>query len=174
MLRPTLSTKQRMAIVVMTKRKTESDVKLLQLPGFLVRRLHQIHVAIYFQHCEKFNTTPVQSSILQVLNARPDMDQLALAAEIGLDRTTVSNVLARLEERNLILRKVDTNDRRTKRASLTRAGKSMLKDMQAAIDAAHAELVEPLSPADRKRFLRQLLHLVQVNNDKGRTFLRNL
>ncbi len=158
----------------MTKRPTEPDIELLQKPGFLIRRLHQIHLAIYFQHCERFGTTPVQSSILQVLNAQPGMDQLALAAEIGLDRTTVSNVLARLEERELVLREVDPDDRRTKRAYLTRAGKSLLKDMASSIDAAHAELIEPLSPADRKRFLRQLLDLVQANNDKGRTLLRNL
>lgn len=158
----------------MTKRKTEPNTVLLQRPGFLVRRLHQIHLAIYFQHCERFNTTPVQSSILQVLNAQPGMDQHTLAAEIGLDRTTVSNVLTRLEERDLIFREVDSRDRRTKRASLTRAGKSMLKDMQSSIEDAHRELVSPLSAADRKHFLRQLLHLVQANNDKGRTLLRNL
>jgi DNA-binding MarR family transcriptional regulator len=163
-----------MARFAMAKRNTESNIGLLQRPGFLIRRLHQIHLAIYFQHCEKFNTTPVQSSILQVLNAQPGIDQLTLAAEIGLDRTTVSNVLTRLEERDLVTREVDSRDRRTKRASLTRAGKSILKDMQASIDAAHLELISPLPPADRKRFLRQLLQLVQANNDKGRTLLRNL
>jgi hypothetical protein len=80
----------------MKKRESGKPAKvaLFRRPGFLVRRLHQIYVAIYFQNCERFGTTPVQSSVMQVLQAQPGMDQIALAREIGVDRTTVSSVLS--------------------------------------------------------------------------------
>ncbi|HVX77503.1 MAG TPA: MarR family winged helix-turn-helix transcriptional regulator [Bradyrhizobium sp.] len=147
---------------------------LFKRPGFLVRRLHQIHVSIYFQNCERFGTTPVQSSVMQVLSAQPGMDQIALAGEIGIDRTTASSVLSRLEARGIVKREADPDDRRTKRCYLTPAGKAVLNDMQASIEAAHRELIKPLNPADREQFLKQLLCLVQANNDKGRSPLRNL
>jgi DNA-binding MarR family transcriptional regulator len=143
-------------------------------PGFLVRRLHQIYVAIYFQNCERFGTTPVQSSVMQVLMSHPGMDQVALAGEIGIDRTTASSVLSRLEARGIVRRESDPGDRRTKRAFLTASGRAMLQDMQASIEAAHKELIKPLDPAGREQFLEQLLCLVQANNDKGRSILRNL
>jgi DNA-binding MarR family transcriptional regulator len=143
-------------------------------PGFLVRRLHQIYVAIYFQNCERFGTTPVQSSVMQVLMSHPGMDQVALAGEIGIDRTTASSVLSRLEARGIVRRESDPGDRRTKRAFLTASGRAMLQDMQASIEAAHKELIKPLDPAGREQFLGQLLCLVQANNDKGRSILRNL
>jgi hypothetical protein len=50
----------------------------------------------------------------------------------------------------------------------------MLQDMQVSIEAAHRELIKPLDPAGREQFLEQLLCLVQANNDKGRSLLRNL
>src|ERR1700722_12018620 len=160
----------------MTKRENRKPprVPLFRRPGFLVRRLHQIYVAIYFQNCERFGTTPVQSSVMQVLLAHPGMAQIALAGEIGIDRTTASSVLSRLEARGIVKREADPDDRRTKRAYLTPAGKAMLQDMQSSIEAAHRELVKPLDPAEREQFLEQLLCLVQANNDKGRSPLRNL
>jgi DNA-binding MarR family transcriptional regulator len=158
----------------MRKAPKPGRTMLFRRPGFLVRRLHQIYVAIYFQNCERFGTTPVQSSVMQVLLSQPGMDQVALAGEIGIDRTTASSVLSRLEARGIVRREADPEDRRTKRAFLTASGKAMLQDMQASIEAAHRELIKPLDPAGREQFLEQLLCLVQTNNDKGRSLLRNL
>jgi MarR family transcriptional regulator, lower aerobic nicotinate degradation pathway regulator len=158
----------------MRKKQKPARAMMFRRPGFLVRRLHQIYVAIYFQNCERFGTTPVQSSVMQVLLAQPGMDQIALAGEIGIDRTTASSVLSRLEARGIVKREADPDDKRTKRAFLTTTGTAMLEDMQASIDAAHRELVRPLAPAEREQFLEQLLCLVQANNDKGRSLLRNL
>src|ERR1700742_3233691 len=121
----------------MKKREGRKPAKiaLFRRPGFLVRRLHQIYVAIYFQNCERFGTTPVQSSVMQVLMAQPGMDQIALAQEIGIDRTTASSVLTRLEARGIVRREADPGDRRNKCAYLTATGRAMLNDMQASIES---------------------------------------
>jgi DNA-binding MarR family transcriptional regulator len=147
---------------------------LFRRPGFLVRRLHQIYVAIYLQECEAFGTTPVQSSVMQVLLLRPGIDQAALATEIGVDRTTTSNVLLRLERRGLVRRESDAADRRIRRAFLTEEGETMLAEMQAALDRAHGRLIAPLPPEAREAFVRELTLLVESNNGEGRTQLRIL
>ena len=153
------------------------DVKvnseLAERPGFLVRRLHQIYVSIYLDSCRDFETTPVQSSVMQVLRAQPGLDQTSIAAEIGMDRTTTSNVLARLTARGIVRREIHGPDRRSKRAYLTEAGSTMIIQMQEAIDAAHRRLVAPLDEADRAVFLAQMRHLVEANNQHGRTALRH-
>ena len=33
---------------------------LMRRPGFLVRRLHQIHLALFAEECAAFDLTPVQ------------------------------------------------------------------------------------------------------------------
>lgn len=156
----------------MTDRLARRIAKNSSPPGVLIRRLHQIYVAIYAKQCSEFGTTPVQSSIMQVLLRLPGVDQVALAAEIGIDRTTVSGVLARLEDRGILRRVADPDNRRIRRAFLTQDGKSLLLTMQQYIDAAHEELVSPLIPAERKRLMNQLADLVQRNNKVGRTVLR--
>jgi MarR family transcriptional regulator, lower aerobic nicotinate degradation pathway regulator len=141
-------------------------------PGVLIRRVHQIYLAIYAQKCAEFGTTPVQSSIMQILLMQPGIDQVALAGEIGIDRTTTSTVLSRLQARGIVSREIDPENRRTKRAFLTEQGRVMLFRMQQSIDEAHEQLIGPLDRTERKRFLAQLVHLVQANNGRGRTFLR--
>ncbi|WP_238120028.1 MULTISPECIES: MarR family winged helix-turn-helix transcriptional regulator [unclassified Xanthobacter] len=147
---------------------------LFKRPGFLLRRLHQIYVAIYLQECERFGTTPVQSSVLQVLLLEPGIDQATLGVTIGIDRTTASTVLARLEKRGLVRREATDEDRRVRRAFLTPQGEAMVEEMQGALEAAHARLVAPLPAAERADFIRKLTRLVESNNDEGRTELRNL
>ncbi len=147
--------------------------QLSERPGFLVRRLHQIFVSIYLDSCKNFDTTPVQSSVMQVLSFSPGLDQTSIAAEIGMDRTTTSNVLARLTARGIIRREVHGADRRSKRAYLTATGEAMIAEMQTAIESAHRRLLAPLDEPDRKAFLSQIRHLVEANNQFGRTALRH-
>jgi len=68
---------------------------LSQRPGFLIRRLHQIHVALFQEACGKFDVTPLQYSLLSALAARKTADQTTLAADIALDRTTTTGALKR-------------------------------------------------------------------------------
>lgn len=151
---------------------TLASSPLATRPGFLVRRLHQIFTAIHLQSCERFATTPVQTSVLQILLARPGLDQAALAAEIGMDRTTTSLVLGRLETRGLLRREVDRDDRRSRCAYLTVEGEGLIREMRAAIDEAHRRLMEPIAAADQTIFLDLLTRLVAGNNDYGRAALR--
>ncbi len=128
-------------------------------PGFLARRLYQIYAALYQEECEAFATTPVQSSVLQVLLLRPGLDQISLGTEIGVDRTTVSDVLARLEKRGLVRREADAEDRRLRRVFVTPDGEVMVVAMQDALERAHARLLEPLAAGERAAFVKQMKRL---------------
>lgn len=147
---------------------------LFERPGFLLRRLHQIYVSIYLQECAAFGTTPVQTSVLQVLLVRPGVDQVSLAADIGIDRTTMSNVLSRLEGRGLVRRETDEQDRRIRTTFLTEEGQALIVEMQDALDRAHRRLIDPLPVETRTEFVQQLIRLVRANNDIGRAFFREL
>jgi len=60
-------------------------------PGFLIRRLHQIHLALFAEECVAFGVTPVQFSLLSVLAAQPGLDQATLAFAVGVDRATTAS-----------------------------------------------------------------------------------
>ena len=81
-------------------------------PGFLLRRLHQIHVALFAGNCARFDVTPVQYSLMSALALRISADQTTLANDVALDRTTVTGALKRLQKRGFIKRTASRNDRR--------------------------------------------------------------
>jgi MarR family transcriptional regulator, lower aerobic nicotinate degradation pathway regulator len=142
--------------------------QLIERPGFLIRRLHQIHTALFIEECVAFDITPVQYSVMTVLAQQGDCDQTVLAREIGMDRTNIADVLARLAGRGLVTRSVSKTDKRMRRARLTRAGNAMMAKLDAAAERAHARTVEALPPKERKRLLADLVRLVEANNDIGR------
>ena len=146
--------------------------RLGQRPGFLIRRLHQIHVALFMAECAGFGVTPVQFSLLSVLAARPGLDQAALALEVGVDRATTANVIARLERRRLLRRRRSAGDRRVKLAEPTAAGLALLARIDRAARAAHARTLAPLDAAERAVFVALLRRLVDAGNAHGRAPLR--
>jgi DNA-binding MarR family transcriptional regulator len=148
------------------------DDALSGRPGFLIRRLHQIHLALFAEECAPFGVTPVQFSIMTVAGAQPGLEQVALAQEVGVDRTTLTNVLTRLERRGLIARAAVASDRRVKRVTLTEDGRATLDRMQGAAERAHARTIAALAPAERAVFLGALRELVNAGNGYGRAPMR--
>lgn len=141
-------------------------------PGFLIRRLHQIHVAIFAEECAQFQVTPVQFSVLSALQEHGHADQISLARETGIDRTNLAEVLHRLEARGLVVRTRGEHDRRTKYASLSGKGADLVKSMASAAKRAHDRTIAPLAPEQRAPFLAALRAVVSANNELGRAPLR--
>jgi DNA-binding MarR family transcriptional regulator len=139
-----------------------------QRPGFLVRRLHQIHLALFAEECKVFGVTPVQYSILTVAAAQPGLDQAALANEVGVDRTTMADVLARLERRGLVRRTRVETDARRKLVHATAAGQRLLARMDGPAQRAHRRTVAALPPKQRAAFIELLHRLVEAGGDLGR------
>ena len=146
-----------------------SEMPLWARPGYLLRRLHRIHYALFFEECAAFDITPVQYGLLTTLLANPDLDQNSLARELGIDRTNVADVLNRLSRRGLIERRRGKVDKRTMLARLTPEGKRVTKDMYIAMQRAQERLLEPLLPAERHAFISTLIRLIDGNNHLGRT-----
>lgn len=141
---------------------------LASRPGFLIRRLHQIHLALFAEECAAFGVTPVQFSLLSVLAAQPDLDQATLAFAVGVDRATTANVVARLETRGLLRRRPGATDKRVKKVELTTAGQRLLARIDPYAKRAHERTLEALPPRQRAQFIALLRHLVDAGNAHGR------
>ena len=142
--------------------------ELASRPGFLIRRLHQIHVALFIEECAGFDITPVQYSILTVAQEHPGLDQASLGELAGVDRATTANVVARLEARGLAQRQASSMDRRLRLVSLTPAGTELLGQIEEPARRAHARTVSALHGQERRAFIKGLTRLVQAGNGHGR------
>jgi DNA-binding MarR family transcriptional regulator len=147
-------------------RKAEAAWPLERRPGFLIRRLHQIHVALFQKRCAAFEITPLQYSLLSALAKRGTADQTTLAADVALDRTTTTGALKRLQLRKFVERSIHHQDRRSQLCRLTKKGAALLRQMEKAARAAHLETVADLSKADQKRFIAMMQRIVAASSDQ--------
>jgi DNA-binding MarR family transcriptional regulator len=142
-------------------------------PGYLVRRLHQIHSALFADECKDYGITPVQYGVLTALLVFPGSDQVSLGAEVGIDRTNAADVLERLAERGLVRREKSVEDRRMMLAYLTPDGETLTRGMHDAMQRAQDRLLAPLAPGERELFMKMLVRLVGAGNALGRAVLRS-
>jgi len=141
-------------------------------PGYLFRRMQQIAVSIFIEECKAYDLTPVQYAALVAIQTHPGIDATRLSAVIAFDRSTLGNVIERLEAKRLVARKPATEDRRVKLLHLTRSGANLLRDIMPSVDRAQTRMLRPLKAADRKTLMALLSQLVDLNNEASRVPLR--
>ena len=142
-------------------------VPYFETPGFLVRRIHQIHVATFLEECAEFDVTPVQFSVLKVLSGA-ETDQGSIATQIGVDRTTTAGVLRRLRARRLVICRSDAGDLRSKLWRLSSAGERLTRDMAANASRSHERVVACLTRPELRLYMSFLRRLVDASNELGR------
>jgi DNA-binding MarR family transcriptional regulator len=144
------------------------------MPGHLLRRFQQIAVSIFLKDCREFDITPVQFSILAALYRSAPLDQNGLSGYSALDRTTVSVVVRKLEERGLIRRKTCARDRRSKLITMTEEGERLMREIMPKVRAVQDKTLAPLTETERQTFMALLRKAVNANNDESRAPLRSL
>jgi DNA-binding MarR family transcriptional regulator len=141
-------------------------------PGYLFRRMQQIAVAIFVEECKAYDLTPVQYAALVAIHTHPGIDATRLSAVIAFDRSTLGNVIERLEAKRFVERRPAREDKRVKLLHLTRSGATLLRNIMPSVDRAQARMLQPLKPADRKVLMALLSQLVDLNNEASRVPLR--
>lgn len=129
-------------------------------PGHLLRRAQQIAVAEFARATPDHDVTPVQFAFMHAMMDTPGVDQITLANRVAFDAATSGSVIGRLEAKGWVRREADPQDRRRKLLFVTPAGAAALERMNAAVEAAQAAMLQPLSAADQKVFMRLLAQLV--------------
>lgn len=146
---------------------------LEERPGFLARRLHQIHVALFAELCAEFEITPVQYSVLSALLLYGNADQTTIARRVALDRVTTTGVLDRLLKRGLIARVVSLEDRRARLCKVTARGMGTLLKMEPAARLACGKTIARLSETDQRALVRLMKKLVNAHESAATDVSRN-
>ncbi|MGH7123275.1 MAG: MarR family winged helix-turn-helix transcriptional regulator [Stellaceae bacterium] len=137
-------------------------------PGFMIRRAHQIAVAVFLEEARESRVTPTQYGVLIILARRPGIDQNTLGRLLGLDRSTTGLVVRKLAERRLITRATGADDQRRRELKLTRAGFALLSRVASGARRAQQRLLSPLPARERARFLDLLARLTEAFNRSTR------
>jgi len=144
------------------------------MPGHLVRRFQQAAVAIFHNEVGKlgYDLTPVQYAALSKINSYPGIDQVTLAGLIAYDRTTITGVVDRLVQKNLVEREVSDQDRRARVLELTNEGVKVLHKVTPAVEAAQVIMLQGLNKEEAEEFMRLLQKATQAVNELSRAPLK--
>jgi DNA-binding MarR family transcriptional regulator len=116
-----------------------------------------------FQH---FGATVGQEGIsvpqfgtLLLIEANPDISQSAIAQALRFDRSTLVQIIDRLEDRGLVERHMSPTDRRSHALRITDAGAGMLTELKEQAIAHEDDVAAELSPDERARLIELLRKL---------------
>lgn len=124
--------------------------------GFLLRRAQQAHLALW-NELVSTEVTSVQFGALGLIDTEPESSQAQLGRELDLDRSTIADVVARLERRGLVERSRADGDRRRNALRITAAGRTCLAELAPRVEQMDATLTRQLTASERDA-LRRALH----------------
>ena len=123
------------------------------LPGHILRRSWQRHVAIVDRELGPLGITGAQYVALSAIQIQPGMEQQELSTVIFYDAANTGGIVKRLEAMGVLRRQPSGRSRRGRALYLTPAGEGLLKQAAPAIARVSAALLENLEPDERQTFL---------------------
>lgn len=127
--------------------------------GFLLRRAHQRHVALFVEAAETHALTPTQFAALYKAVEVARVTQNRLGRLTAMDPATIQGVVRRLTARGLLRRVPDPMDRRTAVLEPTEAGVAAITCAVACAQRAHEAALAPLNRAEQDQLLALLRRL---------------
>ncbi|MGA4845466.1 MarR family winged helix-turn-helix transcriptional regulator [Streptomyces sp. G5(2025)] len=126
-------------------------VDLATHPGHLARRLQQAHYLLWNTMVSEEITSP-QFAVLNALVAEPGLDQRTVGERVGLDRSTVAEVIGRLIRRELLDKVRDPQDGRRYLLRLTDEGRRIHRKLTVRTARMNQVFLAPLSTDEQSVF----------------------
>ncbi|MBV6649098.1 MarR family winged helix-turn-helix transcriptional regulator [Hoeflea alexandrii] len=126
-----------------------------RMPGHLIRRLHQISTHVFMTRTREagFDLTPVQFAALDAIRESPGIDQAGLADAVAKDRATIGAVADRLEQKGLVSRKVNAQDKRARILALTDEGEALVAALKPLVEELQTDILPGLDETEYQLFV---------------------
>ena len=127
--------------------------------GYQVRRAQAKIFAEFAAAVAGLDITPGSFGVLTLIRANPGITQVALAAAFRIDKSTMSPVIVRLENRGFIRREVLSRDRRRHALFLAAAAEPLFLAARAKVRAFEGGLAARLTKREQRELARLLRKL---------------
>jgi DNA-binding MarR family transcriptional regulator len=120
--------------------------------NFLLGKAYQKANQLSKQKLSSYNLTSVQFAVLHLLWEKDGQHAAELGERLQLDGATMTGLLDRLIQKELIVRCPDPNDRRVNRIYLTNKGRQLEQNLNQKMDEANEEILKSFTEAEVKLF----------------------
>jgi DNA-binding MarR family transcriptional regulator len=135
---------------------------LLERLSFLLKRAYALLEDAIELGLTELNISGREFAVLTLIEAEGPASQQRLADRVGVDRTTMVALIDALEEKELVNRLRDPNNRRAYLLETTKAGHKRLRDALNVVKRAEQEILAPLSSAESATLTRAMQCLIQA------------
>lgn len=125
--------------------------------AFLLAQIGAHAARLFAERIAGLGLAPAHAGIFRILSATPGLTQKELAAALGALPNRIVGLVDELQDKGLIERQVQAQDRRRHALQITEAGRKMNEALGAAARSHQAALLEALSEDERA----QLASLLQ-------------
>lgn len=95
-----------------------------------------------------------------------------VAQMLNVDRTTASRSIAKLEKQKLVIKRLDSENKKIRHLYVTDLGKRLAKRIEAENDFSNEKVLSGLNDS-QKQELKKLLAVVEKNSSKQWQFVKN-
>jgi MarR family transcriptional regulator, organic hydroperoxide resistance regulator len=139
------------------------DAELTWLLHRAAQRMHAVVGAV----AERHGLTLRDHIVLSALHKTENLTQIELGQALGMDKTTLTAEIDRLEKAGLVSRLVDPRDRRARIPAITPEGDAIRAVIAGEAEAAEAAAMQTLEPAQVALIRGALYLIIGTADDPG-------
>lgn len=126
----------------------------------LLHRAGQIADELFTVSIGSSDLTPRQYEVLRAISLSDEPSQTQLVDMTGIDRSTLADIVRRLVDRGLVMRKRTRHDARMYALRLSDKGMATIRDAEPAVTMTDERLLGALPARDRDAFVKGLERMV--------------
>jgi DNA-binding MarR family transcriptional regulator len=134
-------------------------------PSHLLRRANQFANDLYTDEQDSATLTQRQFAVLFAVDQQEGVSQTTLVRATGIDRSTLADMIVRMQSKDLLARKRTDEDQRANSVKITAAGRRALKAAMPAVAKAEARILDVLPARMRSDFIKCLTLIAQAASD---------
>ncbi|MBX9671679.1 MAG: MarR family transcriptional regulator [Candidatus Obscuribacterales bacterium] len=141
--------------------------ELQQSPGFLLNQSARLISRRLTEALEPLGLTLQNFGLLRVISLQGPLTQNQVAENYSMDRTTVTELVDGLEERGLVQRLKNPNDRRSNQLFMTPQGRRVLTRAIRVVEKSNRQFLSVLDDSEWETVRASLLKLIENADSRG-------
>jgi DNA-binding MarR family transcriptional regulator len=132
-------------------------------PAFLLAQVGDLAATRFAARLAELNLMPQHAGVLRLIAASEGVNQQTLGQRLGIFASRLVTLIDQLEQRGLVERRRNPEDRRQSALYLTPAGWEMLRSIGRLAVAHQEALLAPLAPEERAQLAALLARLAEAH-----------
>src|SRR6476646_9787234 len=143
------------------KRDSQSD-RLSRSPIHLLHRAGQCAGDIFHAEMKDGDLTPRQLAVLVTVAGNEGLSQTGLVDRTGIDRSTLADIVRRMQRKGLLQRRRTREDARAYAVKLTDEGRRVLRTAEPLSKKVDERILDALPTKQRDQFIDDLMSIVDT------------